>query len=135
MVTLSPNSIECSKSNFVQIMMRRWLEMSCLAVLVFCLALMLSCQLSLAQASGGSPSSAPISDSLHYSADRSANFIFLVDVSGSMLFPANQVRAADGRTVTLFEALREALKQIAQDERLLINNNKINFIKFFIIFN
>lgn len=58
------------------------------------------------------------------------NFIFLIDVSGSMLFKKEMVRAADGTEVTLFEALRQALKQIVSDERLISTNSKVAFITF-----
>jgi len=50
---------------------------------------------------------------------RPANFIFLLDVSGSMLYKSEMVTAADGKKVFLFEALRQALKQIAADPRLI----------------
>jgi Mg-chelatase subunit ChlD len=65
-----------------------------------------------------------------YSEERPANFVFLLDVSGSMLFAREQVKSADGSLVTLFEALRQALKQIVQDERLVTPQSKISFITF-----
>lgn len=65
-----------------------------------------------------------------YSEDRPANFVFIIDVSGSIVSPRTQVRAADGSTITLFEALRQALKQIVQDDRLLGPKSKIAFITF-----
>ena len=65
-----------------------------------------------------------------YSEERPANFVFIVDVSGSIVSPRTQVRAADGSTITLFEALRQALKQIVQDDRLLAAKSKIAFITF-----
>lgn len=62
--------------------------------------------------------------------DRATNFIFLIDVSGSMVSKSTMVKDSDGRTVTLFEALREALEQIVEDERLIGRNSKIAFITF-----
>jgi hypothetical protein len=62
--------------------------------------------------------------------DRAVNFIFLIDVSGSMVSRSTMVADADGRTVTLFEALRDALVQIVEDERLIGGNSKIAFITF-----
>lgn len=67
---------------------------------------------------------------LEYSEDRHANFIFLVDVSGSMVLPRTMVKGADGSNITLFEALRAALKQIAQDPRILSSKSKVSFITF-----
>lgn len=67
---------------------------------------------------------------LSYSEDRPANFIFILDVSGSMLFPGERVKAQDGSLITLFEALRQALRQIVQDERLVTSGSKIAFITF-----
>ncbi|MBY0551770.1 MAG: VWA domain-containing protein [Candidatus Obscuribacterales bacterium] len=67
---------------------------------------------------------------LEYSEDRHANFIFLVDVSGSMVLPRTMVKGADGSNITLFEALRAALKQIAQDPRILSSGSKVSFITF-----
>lgn len=65
-----------------------------------------------------------------YSEARPANFIFLVDVSGSMVLPRTMVKGADGSNITLFEALRSALKQIAADSRLLSSDSKVAFITF-----
>ncbi|HEY9871271.1 MAG TPA: VWA domain-containing protein [Candidatus Obscuribacterales bacterium] len=62
--------------------------------------------------------------------ERPVNFIFLIDVSGSMVSKATMVPDSDGRTVTLFEALRDALEQIVEDERLIGRNSKISFITF-----
>jgi len=62
--------------------------------------------------------------------DRPVNFVFLVDVSGSMLSRATMVKAKDGSQVTLFEALREALRQIANDDRLLGKSSKLSVITF-----
>ncbi len=70
------------------------------------------------------------SEKLVYSDDRPANFVFLLDVSGSIVSPRTNVRAADGSTTTLFEALRQALKQIVSDQRLVSENSKIAFITF-----
>lgn len=42
--------------------------------------------------------------------ERPVNFIFLIDVSGSMLYKSEMVKAVDGSQVTLFEALRQALE-------------------------
>lgn len=68
--------------------------------------------------------------SIDYSQERPANFVFLVDVSGSIISPRTMVKAKDGSSITLFEALRQALKQIVQDERLLGPKSKIAFITF-----
>ena len=62
--------------------------------------------------------------------ERPVNFIFLIDVSGSMLFKSEMVTARDGSQVTLFEALRQALVQIAQDQRLINSKSKISFVTF-----
>ena len=62
--------------------------------------------------------------------DRPVNFIFLIDVSGSMVLKSTMVTAADGTQVTLFEALRQALKQVAEDERLINQKSRISFITF-----
>jgi hypothetical protein len=62
--------------------------------------------------------------------ERPANFIFLIDVSGSMLSKSTMVTGADGQQITLFEALRQALKQIAQDERLIGSKSRTCFITF-----
>lgn len=62
--------------------------------------------------------------------ERPVNFIFLIDVSGSMLFKTTMVTAADGTKVTLFEALRQALKQVAEDPRLINPKSRISFITF-----
>lgn len=75
-------------------------------------------------------SQAVASNDLSYSEDRPANFVFLLDVSGSMVSPRTQVKAADGSSVTLFESLRQAIKQIVLDERLIGTNSKIAFITF-----
>ncbi len=62
--------------------------------------------------------------------ERPANFIFLLDVSGSMLYKSEMVTAADGSKITLFEALRQALKQIASDHRILGANSNACVITF-----
>jgi uncharacterized protein YegL len=62
--------------------------------------------------------------------DRPVNFIFLIDVSGSMLYKSEMVKAKDGSQVTLFEALREAMRQIASDERLVGKASKLSIITF-----
>jgi hypothetical protein len=51
--------------------------------------------------------------------DRPVNFIFLLDVSGSMLYKSEMVPSANGQKVFLFEALRQALAQTVQDPRLI----------------
>jgi hypothetical protein len=61
---------------------------------------------------------------------RPANFVFLVDVSGSMLSKKTMVPGADGQPITLFEALRTALRQIVMDERLLTPQSKVAFVTF-----
>lgn len=65
-----------------------------------------------------------------YLEDRPANFVFLIDVSGSMVLPRTMVQGAGGKQITLFEALRAALKQIAQDPRILSANSKVAFVTF-----
>lgn len=62
--------------------------------------------------------------------ERPANFIFLLDVSGSMLYKSEMVTASDGTRVTLFEALRQALKQIVSDHRVLGANSNACIITF-----
>lgn len=61
---------------------------------------------------------------------RPVNFIFLVDVSGSMVMKSTMVRAQDGKNVTLFEALREALKQMVGERRLINSASRVIFITF-----
>ncbi|HEY9714412.1 MAG TPA: vWA domain-containing protein, partial [Chroococcales cyanobacterium] len=56
--------------------------------------------------------------------------IFLIDVSGSMLSRSTMVKAQDGSQITLFEALRQALEQVAQDPRLIGAKSRISFITF-----
>ena len=62
--------------------------------------------------------------------ERPVNFIFLIDVSGSMLYKSEMVTARDGSQVSLFEALRQALIQVAQDQRLINSKSKISYITF-----
>jgi hypothetical protein len=62
--------------------------------------------------------------------ERPVNFIFLIDVSGSMVLKSTMVTAADGTQVTLFEALRQALKQVAEDPRLINPKSRISFLTF-----
>ncbi len=62
--------------------------------------------------------------------NRPANFIFLVDVSGSIVSPKTMVKMPDGTTITLFECLRQALVQIVKDERLIGPSSKVAFITF-----
>ncbi len=62
--------------------------------------------------------------------ERPVNFIFLVDVSGSMVMKSTMVTAANGSQVTLFEALRDALKQIVNDRRLIGAKSRVSFITF-----
>lgn len=81
-------------------------------------------------ANNGNQSTTEQVRSLAYNEERPANFIFLVDVSGSMVLPRTMVKGADGANITLFEALRAALKQIAQDSRILSSNSKVSFITF-----
>ena len=59
------------------------------------------------------------------------NFIFLIDVSGSMLFDSTTpVTTAEGERITLFEALRKALIEIVKDERLIAPSSRVEFITF-----
>lgn len=67
---------------------------------------------------------------LSYSEDRPANFVFLLDVSGSIVSPRTMVKAKDGSSITLFEALRQSLLQMVRDERLLSPNSKVGFVTF-----
>jgi len=62
--------------------------------------------------------------------ERPTNFIFLLDVSGSMLYKSEMVPAAGGQKVFLFEALRQALEQIVQDPRLIGPKSKACVITF-----
>ncbi|HEY9786677.1 MAG TPA: vWA domain-containing protein, partial [Candidatus Obscuribacterales bacterium] len=62
--------------------------------------------------------------------ERPVNFIFLVDVSGSMVLKSTMVKAADGSEITLFEALRNALKQMVSDPRLINPASRVAFITF-----
>ena len=68
--------------------------------------------------------------SVYAAEERPVNFIFLIDVSGSMLYKQTMVTGSDGKQVTLFEALRQALTQIVQDKRLISSASKISFITF-----
>jgi hypothetical protein len=61
---------------------------------------------------------------------RPANFIFLIDVSGSMLYKSEMVPGRDGKPIFLFEALRQALQQIVSDEQLVGAKSKMAFITF-----
>jgi len=62
--------------------------------------------------------------------DKPVNFIFLVDVSGSMVSKSTMVTDDKGGTTTLFEALRLAVKNIVADERLIKSGSRIAFITF-----
>ena len=62
--------------------------------------------------------------------ERPVNFIFLVDVSGSMVLKSTMVKGPDGKDITLFEALRSALKQMVEDSRLIGGSSKVSFITF-----
>lgn len=62
--------------------------------------------------------------------ERATNFVFLLDVSGSMLYKSEMVPAAGGQKVFLFEALRQALAQIVQDPRLIGPKSKACVITF-----
>lgn len=62
--------------------------------------------------------------------DRPINFIFLIDVSGSMVTKRTMVTGAGGKQITLFEALRDALRAIVNDERVVPANSKVSFITF-----
>ncbi|HEY9717413.1 MAG TPA: vWA domain-containing protein [Trichormus sp.] len=62
--------------------------------------------------------------------ERPTNFVFLLDVSGSMLYKSEMVPAAGGQKVFLFEALRQALAQIVQDPRLIGPKSKACIITF-----
>lgn len=64
------------------------------------------------------------------SADRPINFVFLIDVSGSMVSKRTMVTGAGGKQVTLFEALRDALRAIVNDERVIPPSSKLSFITF-----
>jgi Mg-chelatase subunit ChlD len=62
--------------------------------------------------------------------ERPINFIFLVDVSGSMVSKRTMVTGVGGKEITLFEALRDALRAIIADDRVLPANSKVSFITF-----
>lgn len=62
--------------------------------------------------------------------DRPVNFVFLVDVSGSMVMKSTMVKGPDGKDITLFEALRSALKQMVEDNRLIGSSSRVSFITF-----
>lgn len=62
--------------------------------------------------------------------ERPVNFVFLVDVSGSMVLKSTMVKGPDGKDITLFEALRSALKQMVEDDRLIGGSSRVSFITF-----
>ncbi len=62
--------------------------------------------------------------------ERPVNFVFLVDVSGSMVLKSTMVKGPDGKDITLFEALRTALKQMVEDNRLIGGSSRVSFITF-----
>lgn len=62
--------------------------------------------------------------------DKPVNFIFLVDVSGSMVSKSTMVTDGSGGTITLFEALRKAVQNIVSDSRLIKQGSRISFITF-----
>ncbi|MCC7527152.1 MAG: VWA domain-containing protein [Candidatus Melainabacteria bacterium] len=62
--------------------------------------------------------------------ERPVNFVFLVDVSGSMVLKSTMVKGPDGKDITLFEALRSALKQMVDDSRLIGTASRVSFITF-----
>ncbi len=62
--------------------------------------------------------------------ERPVNFVFLVDVSGSMVMKSTMVKGPDGKDITLFEALRSALKQMVEDSRLIGGASRVSFITF-----
>ena len=62
--------------------------------------------------------------------ERPVNFVFLVDVSGSMVLKSTMVKGPDGKDITLFEALRSALKQMVEDSRLIGPASQVSFITF-----
>ena len=62
--------------------------------------------------------------------ERPVNFVFLVDVSGSMVLKSTMVKGPDGKDITLFEALRSALKQMVEDSRLIGPSSRVAFITF-----
>lgn len=62
--------------------------------------------------------------------ERPVNFVFLVDVSGSMVLKSTMVNGPDGKDITLFEALRSALKQMVEDNRLIGGSSRVSFITF-----
>lgn len=64
------------------------------------------------------------------SGDKPVNFIFLVDVSGSMVSKSTMVTDEKGAPITLFEALRAAVKNIVADSRLIRQGSRIAFITF-----
>ncbi len=62
--------------------------------------------------------------------DKPVNFIFLVDVSGSMVMQKTMVTDAAGNKITLFEALRQAVRNIIADNKLIKSGSRVSFITF-----
>lgn len=62
--------------------------------------------------------------------EKPVNFIFLLDVSGSMVSRTTMVKDANGKQITLFESLRRAIKDIVADKRLIKVGSRVCFITF-----
>ncbi|HNB21856.1 MAG TPA: VWA domain-containing protein [Candidatus Melainabacteria bacterium] len=77
-----------------------------------------------------SPAFAPPAAQAMEDRERPVNFVFLVDVSGSMVLKSTMVKGPDGKDITLFEALRSALKQMVEDSRLIGPASQVSFITF-----
>lgn len=78
--------------------------------------------------SGGS--GMPMVPAFATATDKPVNFIFLVDVSGSMVSKTTMVTDAAGSKITLFEALRGAVRNIVSDSKLIKQGSRVSFITF-----
>ncbi|MBX9720663.1 MAG: VWA domain-containing protein, partial [Candidatus Obscuribacterales bacterium] len=97
---------------------------------IFCVLILLLSVATAAAFAQGETAKETAASATAYNDERPANFVFLLDVSGSMVSARTQVKAADGSNVTLFEALRQALEQIVKDDRLVSPKSKVAFITF-----
>jgi len=62
--------------------------------------------------------------------ERPVNFIFLVDVSGSMVMKSTMVKGPEGKDISCSKPCDAALKQMVQDNRLIGTASKVSFITF-----
>lgn len=72
----------------------------------------------------------PLAPASATATDKPVNFIFLVDVSGSMVSKTTIVTDAAGNKITLFEALRGAVRNIVSDGELIKQGSRVSFITF-----